>query len=128
MDKKKILMAVGRGIGIVELTFGCVWTFIFGASAIVCSFDYKEIGTVPLIIVWGFALFGMFPILDAKRRIKKGAAVEDREAEGNTNTNTDTNRNNSSFITCTCPHCNGINHIQAGKTETCEYCGSKIMV
>lgn len=30
------------------------------------------------------------------------------------------------MITCTCPHCNGINHIQAGKTEACEYCGSVI--
>lgn len=29
-------------------------------------------------------------------------------------------------ITCTCPHCGGINHIQAGKTEACEYCGSVI--
>lgn len=128
MNKKKIIMAVGRGIGIVELIFGCVWTFIFGASGIVCSFDYKEFGTVPLIFLWGITLLGIFPILDAKRRIKKSAAVENREAEGNTNTNADMNRNNSSFITCTCPFCNGVNHIQAGKMETCEYCGSKIKV
>lgn len=148
MNKGKVKMAVGGVIEIVELIFGCVWIFIFGGSALVCTFDYKELGIAIIIIMWVIVIPGIIAILDFGRKRKKRLEREKREAERNMNLNasrvfeematvttamgdmiqksfsTENQGMQGQIITCTCPHCSGINHIEAGKTGVCEYCGS----